>query len=248
MQALVAAALGLLFAASILVGIRLLVLHRRTGAAPELLLGGMLLLVCGVGYPLRIVSDRVSQEWLGTVVTVSDLAVGVGFALLFVFTWRVFRPEAGWARGAAAVGVMMVIGKALQNAIQIHSHGVVDIWDQSLAQILLTTGPMIAVYVWTSWESLRYHAMMRRRVKLGLADVAVSNRFLLWGLMAVSATAGVVVNTWAVALRIDTYNSPGILLFSAVSGLAQAILLVLALAPPRSYVRWVRSRAAAPSV
>src|SRR5262249_16178730 len=35
--------------------------------------------------------------------------------------------------------------------------------------------------VWMSVESFRYGAMLRRRLRLGLADPLVANRFLLWG-------------------------------------------------------------------
>ena len=62
MRALAAAAIGILVGASILVAARLIALHRRTGAAPELLLGAMLLLSVGVGYPLMIAADRASAR------------------------------------------------------------------------------------------------------------------------------------------------------------------------------------------
>ena len=42
MQALAPAGIGLLIGASVLVAIRLLVLHRRTGGAPELMLASLL--------------------------------------------------------------------------------------------------------------------------------------------------------------------------------------------------------------
>ena len=63
--------------------------------------------------------------------------------------------------------------------------------------------------------------------------------------MALSATAGVILTTGATALRVDVLRSPGILVASSGTGLAQALLLVLAFAPPRSYLDWVRARAAA---
>jgi hypothetical protein len=112
-----------------------------------------------------------------------------------------------------------------------------------VAESLLQTMPVMLAYLWTAWEALRYHGLMRRRVRLGLADPAVCDRFLLWGLMALFVTAGVLLNSVALALRIEILESPWILLASSSTGLAQAVLLVLAFAPPSAYLAWVRARA-----
>jgi hypothetical protein len=114
-----------------------------------------------------------------------------------------------------------------------------------VGESVLQTTPVLAAYLWTGWESLRYHGLMRRRVRLGLADPAVCDRLLLWGLMALVVAAGVLLNTVALALQISIFESPWILLGSSATGLAQALLLVLAFAPPRAYLAWVRARARA---
>jgi hypothetical protein len=245
MQGIAAIAIGLLVVASIVVGMRLLVLHRRTGAAPELLLGGMLLLAVGVGYPLMIATPRVSPAWAGTLQTMSTLAINMGFSLLFVFTWRVFQPQAAWARALAAAGVLTMLASVVQRIIQVTTLGVLDVTSEPLSALLLQGLPVIVAYGWTAWESLRYHGMMRRRVRLGLADAVVCNRFLLWGMMALVVNAGVLVNFAAIAMHTDTLNTPWVLLLSSTTGLTQVVLLVLTFLPPRSYSSWVRARAAA---
>lgn len=241
MEWLAATAIGILIAASVLVAVRLLALHRRTGAWPELLLGGMLLFSVGIGYPLRI-AVRASEAWSGAFLAASYVAIGVGFSLLFLFTWRVFRPQATWARLLTAAGVIAAVGKALHGCVQVHSRGAIDVMEEPLSGILLQTGPIIVAYVWTAWESLRYHAMMRRRVRVGLADSTVSNRFLLWGVMALAATSGVLLNTVALALHVNTFSNPWVLVGSSITGLVQAAFLVLAFVPPRGYLDWVRAR------
>jgi hypothetical protein len=243
MQALAAGGVGLLIGASVVVAIRLLLLHRRTGGAPELWLGTMLLLSVGFGYPARIAADQGPRVWAGEFMAISHIAIGAGFAFLFVFTRRVFRPEAGWAGALAAGGVIALLGKAVHGCFQVWRHGALPTMEAPMGEILAMTGPVLVGYAWTACEALRYHAAMRRRVNLGLADVTVSNRFLLWGLMATSATTGVALNTGALALRVDLLN-PVLLLASAATGLGQAVLLVLAFAPPRAYLAWVRGRAA----
>ena len=240
MQIVAAAAIALLIGSSIFVAIRLLLLHRRTGGLPELLLGWMLMLSVGVGYPLRIAVD---QGGSAAFLAASYLAISVGFSLLFLFTWRVFRPQATWARIFASAGVMIELGSAAYLCVQAALHGVVNSLDLPTGEILLQTGPLMVAYGWTAWESLRYHAAMRRRVRLGLADAAVSERFLLWGLMALSATAGVALSTGAFVMRVPMLD-PRLLLCSSFTGLCQTLLLLLVFAPPRAYLRWVRARAA----
>src|SRR5215471_8087419 len=99
MQAFAGLGVALLIGCSIFVGLRLLAVHRRTGGSPELMLGLMLLLSVGVGYPCSIMSLRITDLALARVLNIiSSLAVNGGFALLFLFAARVFRPESAWAR------------------------------------------------------------------------------------------------------------------------------------------------------
>jgi hypothetical protein len=139
---------------------------------------------------------------------------------------------------------MTELGSAAYLCLQVVRHGAVETTQLPPAEIFLQTGPVMVAYLWTAWESLRYHGAMRRRVRLGLADAAVSERFLLWGLMALSATAGVALNAIAIALRVPMLD-PMLLLGSSFTGLCQTLLLLLVFAPPRAYLRWVRARAVA---
>jgi len=245
MQSIAGAAIATLVVASIVVAVRLLALHRRSGAAPELLLGSMLLLCVGVGYPLMIAADRTSAERSVAFQLIATLAINVGFSLLFEFTRRVFQPRAPWARAFAGAGAIVLLGTVVHRWTWFRTHGAMRASDEPYAEMLLQTGPVAVAYLWTAWESLRYHALMRRRVKLGLADAVVTNRFLVWGLMASCATAGVLLNLVAGALRVNVFVSPTILLASSCTGLGQTIGLVLAFVPPRPYTAWVRARAAA---
>ena len=142
-------------------------------------------------------------------------------------------------------GMLALLANAGWRCFDALTQAEIRIGSEVVGQSLLQTTPVMVAYLWTAWESLRYHGLMRRRVRLGLADVVVSDRFLLWGLMALFVTAGVLLNTVALALQVEILESPWILLGSSVTGLAQAVLLVLAFLPPRFYLSWVRGRAAA---
>jgi hypothetical protein len=244
-QLIGAVAIAFLIGSSIFVAARLLLLHRRTRALPEFALGWMLLLSVGVGYPLRIAVDAgLVQQGAHALFAGSYVAVGIGFSLLYLFTWRVFQRGAIWARLFAAAGVMTELGGAVYGVVQVIARGVVNTMDVSPGDILLVTVPVMVAYVWTAWESLHYYGGMRRRVRLGLAEAAVSERFLLWGLMALSATAGVGFSTVAFLLRVHA-DDPLLLLGTSVIGTFQTLFLLLVFAPPRAYLRWVRTRAAA---
>ena len=230
MQALAVAAVAVLVAVSIGVALRLLALHRRSGGAPELLLGLMLLLSVGLGYPLLIAADQAGPASVRPLFIVSTLAVNAGFVLLYAFTWRVFHPEAAWARALAGAGALALLANAALRCWDAVTQPEIRIAGEVVAESLLQTTPVMVGYVWTAWEALRYHGLMRRRVRLGLADAAVCDRFLLWGLMALFVTAGVALNSVALALQVEILESPW-------------VLLVLAFAPPASYHAWVRARA-----
>ena len=245
MQAFAGIAVLVLVGVSLVVGLRLCARWRRGGGAPELLLGLMLFLTVGVGYPAMIAATRVDPSLARGAYVLGSVCVSAGFALLYVFTWRVFRREAWWAVGFAAAGALALV---LNTVLQLHSTLLrpdlaigVEIPEDSLRQTAL-----VAVgYAWTAWEALRYHALLRRRARLGLADPVVANRLLLWGAMSLCVLAGLVLNAAALVQRIDVFEDPFVLLGSSCTGLSQALLLLLAFLPPRAYLVWVRSRAVA---
>lgn len=244
MQALAGLAILGLVAASIAVALRLLALWTRTRALPELLLGAMLLLTVGIGYPGLIAASRIEGPWLAPVYAVANVAVGAGFALLFAFTQRVFRPREGWAKALALCGIALLACNAALRLHDVLLAGHVRMGHEAVRDSLLQTAAVTLAYLWTACESLAYHAKMRRRVRLGLADPVVANRFLIWGAMSLVTSVGILLNSAALGLGMDVMNEPGVLFLSSCTGLAQAVLLLLAFLPPRSYLDRIRSRAA----
>lgn len=240
MQLVALVSFAMLVVASCVVGVRLLALYGRTRGWPELLLGSMLVLVTGLGYPLRIAASQASDAWAGQLEIASDVSVSLGFVLLFLFTWHVFRPGAIWARVVVAIGVITLVRRAY---LTIADGAAMDPATMPIGEIAMQMVPMIGVYAWTACESLAYYAMMRKRLRLGLADPTVTNRFLLWGLMSLVATTGIAVAAGATALRVEMTH-PWLLTFTSLSGVGQAAFLVFAFVPPQTYLAWVRARAA----
>jgi hypothetical protein len=228
---------------SLLVGTRLLRLAQRSGAVPELALGVAFLGVGAIGYPIGLLSVLPGMPELVArpLFALSNLVTGVGSAAVFVFTRSVFRPDAGWARGLVRLAALVLAIQAafgVARAIQGDSaqFAVPDL-GFSLRQAITAFS-----YAWTAAEALRYRALLVRRLALGLAEVEVVNRFLLWAIAGAGAFTGsftMSVVTFAGALP---WEDPLALAAVGLGGLVAALCTALAFTPPRAYLAWVRAR------
>jgi hypothetical protein len=244
MAAFAGIAILLLVGVSLAVGVRLILFWLRAGGAPEILLGLMLFLSVGVGYPLLIAANQLHGEAPRFLFVASLACVNGGFALLFVFTRRVFQPRSGWARLLAAAGILALTLNFAWHAFDALRGADIRMGSEVVGQSLLQILPVVVGYSWTARESIRYHGMMRRRLRLGIGDPLVCNRFLLWGAIGVTVAVGALINGAALIRHIDVLRSPVVLLASSCTGVTQAVLLFLAFLPPRAYQSWVAARAA----
>jgi len=243
MQALSGIAFLLLVSCAWTVGVRMLLLARRTRALPEASLGLMLLCLMGIGYPLAIGAQ--AEAFLGLAGArfcqgLSNAFIDIGFAMLFVFTSRVFRAESRWAGALCVVacGTLVVHWGAAQSAIA-ELDSMAGAVEATRRVALLSLGTGIVGTVWTAFEAIHYHGLIRRRVAIGLADPVVCNRFLLWGAMGATMTFGALANVYFLETRIDVVSDPRALAVTSVVGIAQAALLYLGFSPPARYLRWV---------
>jgi hypothetical protein len=231
-----------------LVGVRLLWLSRRTRGFPERVVGFSLFALAGVAWPLTLLANgpaSLPDALLRAAVAGASLTMGLGWAGVFLFTWRVFQPGEGWARALAALGIAAEIGAGL--------HGAWRAWGVPEAAALRVPSPVAlvlllgahTVYAWTALESFRYRALLRRRIPLGLADPLVADRFGLWGWTAVFGFGSIAPATWALA----TGGDPHTLLSRlgvGICGLVCSALLYFAFLPPAAYARFVRESAPPP--
>lgn len=229
------------------VGLRLLALSRRTGGFAEFTLGLGLFLIVGIGYPLVLVALAAAQSSLGAtarvLMAVSSALMGIGWAGVWAFTWRVFRPDSMVAHVAASaaiagLGVVAVLRiSAIVRAPDLASLQVPDV--TTLGTPLLA----LASYLWTAVEAFRYAVMLRKRAALGLGDPVVANRFLLWGCVGVfsmTSLAPSIVRQLQGSADLDALTQ----LLGALGGLACSVALYLAFLPPQAYVAWLRQGAA----
>jgi hypothetical protein len=236
---------GAFFVSSLAIGLRLVWLARRNRGLPELLIGLGILGIGPAGFATTVFAMLLGAGRPGAVfaaLMTAQLAISIGAVAAYVFTWKVFRPDSGPARAAvfaaAALFAVAFAGRLAAGSYTLPLR--LDAWS------LLSSANVIACLLWGSFESLRYHARMRRRARLGLADPVLANRFLLWGLGIGSAGVGSLVgNVAMIATGSGPGDLDGLTLSNSLFGLASAVLMWIAFLPPAAYRRWLEARAAA---
>jgi len=245
MQLFMLAAVGALFAVWIVVGVKLLLIARRSRGFPEFVLGLALLLQAGLGYPLSVAAPFAGDRE-PVVTAVASAFSNAGCLLLYVFTAQVFHASSrlAWAAVGAAAALLAVhaVGYPLDQLAAATP-------EQKLAAVHYWSAWILALsagsWGWSGIESLRYHARLRRRVPLGLADPVVANRVLLWGLMGTTSLATVGIDTLLLYVGGPLAQRVLLPLVTALAGLLVSVFLALAFMPPRAYLAALRSHAAA---
>lgn len=230
-----------------IVGVRLVLLARRTRQLPELALGAGLLLLAFVGLPLATLG-RIPAT-VGTplghfIFAVGIFVVMVGLSLLYVFTWRVFRADSIPARifVIAITLVLFVVAGGISYRASLGS-SLPEILSLARNWSLAIMGLVALNFAWGGCESFAYYAALRRRLALGLADPVVANRFLLWGLsgaatailcggLALCVRAGMAIVVDAIPLSLV-----------ALTGSVASVTWFLTFFPPEAYQRLLRGRA-----
>ena len=162
------------------VGIRLLLLARRTRQLPEFAFGSGFL--CGaVGSAAGQLGQRLLWSEPGLLTSVMNtLCFGLmifGTLMIFVVTWRIFRPDFTRAKLACTLGCVVTL---VAFGIRIADGDLVTGQMETRGLLLYMTARAV-LFVWISAEALHHHAMLRRRLTLGLADPLATNQILLWG-------------------------------------------------------------------
>jgi hypothetical protein len=232
---------GAFVLASLVVSARLLYLASRTRELPELLIGGNLLLMGGIGYPIAMLARSAADPSVQ-----SGLCAAHGFTTILgqtsivLFNWLVFRPDDPRLRRLAAGFFALLVALFCWQTVSPGWAG----YAARLAgpwRVVAYTSPF--VLGWAGLESLLFHAKLRRRLSLGLADPVTTDRLRLWAIAQLSAFA---ISSTSLALR--ELGIPLTPVLSAIVvgplGILAATAMWLAFLPPRRYVSWVAMRIA----
>ncbi|MGI9591305.1 MAG: hypothetical protein ACR2P8_08050 [Myxococcota bacterium] len=233
--------LAVFLVTSSVVGGRLLLLSSRTGQLPELLIGVGILGIGPLGLGLSMLAWLPGRSTiLGvTLVGCSFLALFIGAASQYVFTWYVFHQGDRWARPACVVAVLLLAsayaGDILENGLINRDRGGFWFW--------LGTSLRAGVLGWVATEAFVYWLRMKRRLRLGLADPVVTNRFLLWSLGSAFAFLGSSIGAGVIAATgFGSRLIPALALVLCAHGLLAAVAMWLAFLPPPRYRRWIERR------
>jgi hypothetical protein len=239
MEILAGVSTCVLILTALTVVIRTLALWRRTRGTAELLLSGYLTGATVLGYPLIIASTRIPPDELWPLHLSGLVVMAMGFLCLMLFTVKVFRPDVIWARILVGVGAALWTGIGVAYFLELTGGNPQPV--AKLVGINLTNSlSMAAAYFWTAGESLTYHRKLRLRLKLGLVEVAVVNRVLLWGLMSLAAGWAVLISL-AGMLNGELLTTSLLPVFS-LFGIFHAGCLFLAFHPPGWYRAWLEGR------
>jgi hypothetical protein len=232
-------------------GTRLLLLSKRTRQLPEALLASHFVLCAGIGYLLLVIGHPAAyQPGLLPARAIAPL-IGAGHFLSCLgvfagacFNRLVFRRSETWSRALVWLSALTMsagfLGYWLNGGF---SHGRFEgIW------FWLFYGTYIAVAAWVMAEPLRYYGAARRRLRLGLAEPLVANRFLLWGsgsacrfvMLVAGATPPVLFRHIPPELFSDVTSLT--LITVAFAGLGVSVTYWLTFFPSRAYVRFVTQR------
>jgi hypothetical protein len=231
-----------------LVGLKLLSIAASSRKFPELAVGAALFAYAAVSQPAVLAHSVLGEETsLGlrmTLVLLRVLAFYVTLLGLSLFTWQVFGAESRWRQAlAAGLAVTALIPAGLSvwtTWLQLSANAPVPLYGR-----IGMTPHFVLTFGWVSLESLRYHALMRKRRALGLADPVVTNRFLVWG--AGEGVSSLVVLALFVTIMTRgeiSIGDPFVSWFITSAGLVNALVWWLSFTPPTAYLRWVRGDAA----
>jgi len=229
----------------LLAGARLVLLSIRTAEMPERFLGASFMLIGTSGILYSLPDIRFFSAVETPVFFAARVTYIPGCALVAVFTRRVFRPDARWARwfvrGVVALVVVGVGGSVTVGDWEGFSLSNGWFWFEWVGYTL--------PFGWAAAEAFLQYHQARRRVSIGLCEPSVCNRMLLWSLYGGIQFLGciVVIGQYAAYERENVFTSTWDLLYSSAT-LAALIVIWLAFFPPRIYARWINAGAESGSV
>jgi hypothetical protein len=154
-----------------------------------------------------------------------------------VFTWRAFRPAARWAKWIVCAAGALILAGLTVSAFE---------GDWEGANPLTYTGSWYewaggaVPFVWLAVESLYAYSQARLRVRVGLGDPLVANRFLLIGVYGTLASSTYPIYLW-MYIEYERYGTWSDLLSTFV-GIVEVISLAalwISFSAPDFYRRWV---------
>lgn len=233
--ALAAAALGLSCVVSLYVGSRTLLVWQRTRGVAELSIGLNVLSISigGALFAAFVASPALKATSAGPLMFGLMVAMLITHPLaMSIGTWRIFRPSARWP----LVPIVATVIAMTIYAVIAYMPTVDEVTRSHLYE-----ATRLALYTWTAYECFRYSGLLKRRVKLGLAEPIVAHRIKLWGIagLAQIPTSALPFIQMLGGGDAKVLSSADTLYVASVLGVVGTGSIALAFFPPAFYTRWI---------
>jgi hypothetical protein len=225
---------------SLVIAAQLLAIARRTRKLPELLLGlaFVFMLLGNVVIVLTLETGMVADGLQARTIELGEVSLDVGFIAAAAFVVVVFRRGSTWGKTLAWVLCVALV------AAQFTSWIMLDEWGRYTALYYIKFGIRGCIYLWTAIEAFAYYRLMTRRVRHGLSEPIVANRFLIWG---VASCLGLVMLFGFEVGEVMDYSSPigaSLSLLGSLAGAPAAVLFWLTFRAPSTYRKFVEKYSA----
>jgi len=223
---------------AVYIGVRTLLIWRRTRMFPELCIGLNVLSIALGGLVLTLLMVVGSTPAEGARYYIPRvfglLCIFVHIPASYATVWKIFRSSDRWALALVGVTTAAAVPWFL---LVLTSEGV-PVASSSVLLLVLRGGGML----WATLECFRYSALLRRRAALGLGDPIIAHRIWLWGLGAgfTLLAIGLDIGSWVLAGQ-AFINTPLGLVLAALT-LAGALSIAFAFFPPVRYARRMERR------
>ena len=230
----------LLFVAEVsyvLVGIDLLRRARTTRGLPELFLG-LAFVFNGLSYFFADLPSIIENEaFLNEFSYIGRIFAALCALTIAAFTWRAFRAQTRWAKWIFWTdGALLLLGITL-SALEGDWEGTSPLTYKGVRFEFLGG---VAPFIWLAIESLGTYLRSRRRVRIGLSDPIVCNRFLLIGLYGMLASFTYPIYLWMyIEYERSGFWSDPITVFVGVVEVISLAALWISFAAPEFYRRWI---------
>ncbi len=222
------------------VSVRLLRLAQRTGEAPERLLGATFLFM-GVSAAFYVLPVFSAFESLWTPLNFAARVIYLPSAVMIaLFTRLVFRPGKRW-------GAWLVWGTAILLVSGVGGSAWGGDWEGfsiSNRWFWLEWVGFTLPFGWAGSETFAQYGRARRRVRMGLCDPLVCNRYLLWALFGTLQVCLclVLIPQYSEFETTNQFTATWDAIYGTIE-IASLVMIWLVFFPPAFYQRWINGTA-----
>ncbi|MEM1202562.1 MAG: hypothetical protein AAGN66_04980 [Acidobacteriota bacterium] len=216
--------------ACVVVGVRLLVLARRTREVPEFLMGTSFVAAgAALFFFLVALGREPGSEAAANAVFGARAMLVVSLVTVLLLAWRVFRPDVLWARILVIGGSLVLVSYPFLDATPAEGDVVHPVY-------WLVRFGQIVPYAWAASEAYLYQRDLRRRQRLGLApEGLLATQVMLWSVGLGVSGLIYLWNTLAIWTRVHQGLALPVTVVTSILGLVVAVTLWLAFFPPASW-------------